>query len=166
MNAGGALYDGAGNLTNWNGVATYNYDAFNQMTHMTNGTQDWVYLYTADDERIWSYNIPANSSRWTLRDLGGKVLREYLSTGRWSVGTDYVYRDGQLLAAETQTGQRHFHLDHLGTPRLITETLRLPRVLPRLLSLRRRSDRLQPGHRAHEVHRPRAGSGEPGRAGG
>ncbi|MFL6193803.1 MAG: RHS repeat-associated core domain-containing protein, partial [Thermoanaerobaculia bacterium] len=34
--------------------------------------------------------------------------------------TDYLYRDGLLLAAETQTGQRHFHLDHLGTPRLIT----------------------------------------------
>jgi RHS repeat-associated protein len=27
---------------------------------------------------------------------------------------------GFLLAAETQTGPRHFHLDHLGTPRLIT----------------------------------------------
>jgi RHS repeat-associated protein len=49
------------------------------------------------------------------------VLREYLTDSRgWSVGTDYVYRDGLLLAAETQAGRRHFHLDHLGTPRLIT----------------------------------------------
>jgi RHS repeat-associated protein len=49
------------------------------------------------------------------------VLREYQSNqGHWSVGTDYLYRDGLLLAAETQTGPRHFHLDHLGTPRLIT----------------------------------------------
>jgi len=116
---GATAYDAAGNLTSWNG-AVCNYDEFNQMTHMTSGSQDWVYLYTADDERIWSYNIPANSSRWALRDLGGKVLREYLSTGRWSVRTDYFYRDGLLLAAETQTGQRHFHLDHLGTPRLVT----------------------------------------------
>ncbi len=119
LNGTGTVYDAAGNLTNWNS-AVYNYDDFNQMTHMTSGSQEWVYLYTADDERIWMYNIPANSSRWTLRDLNGKVLREYLSTGRWSVGTDYFYRDGLLLAAETQTGQRHFHLDHLGTPRLIT----------------------------------------------
>jgi RHS repeat-associated protein len=123
---GATSYDAAGNLTGWNG-AVYNYDAFNEMTHMTSGSEEWVYLYTADDERIWSYNIPANSSRWALRDLDGKTLREYLSNnGPWSVGTDYVYRDGLLLAAETQTGQRHFHLDHLGTPRLITRSSGYP----------------------------------------
>jgi RHS repeat-associated protein len=120
LNGAGTAYDAAGNLTNWNS-AVYQYDAFNQMTHMTSGTEDWVYLYTADDERIWSYDIVRVASRWTLRDLGAKVLREYLNDrGNWSVGTDYIYRDGLLLAAETQAGQRHFHLDHLGTPRLIT----------------------------------------------
>ena len=90
------------------------------MIQMTSGSENWGYVYTADDERLWMYNLAANTSRWTLRDLGGKVLREYLNNGTWSVGTDYIYRDGLLLAAETQTGQRHFHLDHLGTPRLIT----------------------------------------------
>ncbi|HKI00774.1 MAG TPA: RHS repeat-associated core domain-containing protein [Thermoanaerobaculia bacterium] len=118
LNAPGTAYDGAGNLTSWNGAA-YEYDRFNQMTRMTSGSEDWFYLYTADDERIWSFS--STLSRWTLRDLGGKVLREYLTDARgWSVGTDYLYRDGLLLAAETQTGRRHFHLDHLGTPRLIT----------------------------------------------
>jgi RHS repeat-associated protein len=126
LNGTGTVYDAAGNLTNWNS-AVYQYDAFNQMIHMTSGLEDWVYLYTADDERIWSYNVAKNTSRWALRDLGGKVLREYLSdNGRWSVGTDYIYRDGLLLAAETQTGQRHFHLDHLGTPRLITRASGYP----------------------------------------
>jgi RHS repeat-associated protein len=130
LNGTGTFYDAAGNLTNWNS-AVYNYDAFNQMTHMTSGSEDWIYSYTADDERIWSYNIPVNSSRWTLRDLGGKVLREYLdstsaSIDHWSVGTDYLYRDGLLLAAETQSGQRHYHLDHLGTPRLITRASGYP----------------------------------------
>ena len=123
---GAVTYDAPGNLTSWNG-AVYRYDAFNQMTHMTSGAEDWVYLYTADDERLWSYDVPRNSSRWTVRDLGGKVLREYLSdNGRWSAGTDYIYRDGLLLAAETPTGQRHFHLDHLGTPRLITRASGYP----------------------------------------
>ncbi len=126
LNGTGTVYDAAGNLTNWNG-AVYQYDAFNQMIHMTSGTEDWVYLYTADDERVWSYNVAKNSSRWALRDLGGKVLREYQNDGgRWSVGTDYIYRDGLLLAAETQTGRRHFHLDHLGTPRLITRASGYP----------------------------------------
>jgi RHS repeat-associated protein len=121
LNASGTAYDAAGNLTNWNG-AVYQYDRFNQMVHMTSGGEGWIYAYTADDERLWSYDLPRNASRWTVRDLGGKVLREYLNDqGRWSVGTDYLYHDDSLLAAETQTGRRHFHLDHLGTPRLVTK---------------------------------------------
>jgi RHS repeat-associated protein len=115
---GAVTYDAAGNLTSWNG-AQYTYDRFNQMTRMVSGGEDWTYLYTAGDERIWSYS--AALSRWTLRDLDGKVLREYLADSRgWSAANDYLYRDGLLLAAEIQTGRRHFHLDHLGTPRLIT----------------------------------------------
>ena len=113
-------YDAAGNLTGWNG-ATYQYDEFNQMVRMQSPPENWAYLYTADDERLWSYDLGRNLSHWTVRDLGAKVLRDYLNNGgTWSVATDYIYRDGLLLAAETQTGQRHFHLDHLGTPRLIT----------------------------------------------
>jgi hypothetical protein len=61
-----------------------------------------------------------NVSHWTTRDLGGKVLRDYQNTGRWTLFTDYVYRDGLHLAAETQTGQRHFHLNYLRTPCPIT----------------------------------------------
>lgn len=115
---GSVTYDAAGNLTGRNG-AIYQYDRFNQMKRMASGSEDWAYIYTADDERIWSFS--PGLSRWTLRDLDGKVLREYLTDSRgWSVGTDHVYRDGLLLAAETQTGRSHFHLDHLGTPRLIT----------------------------------------------
>jgi RHS repeat-associated protein len=88
---------------------------------MQSPPENWAYLYTADDERLWSYDLARGLSHWTVRDLGAKVLRDYLNMGgTWSVATDYIYRDGLLLAAETQTGQRHFHLDHLGTPRLIT----------------------------------------------
>ncbi|HEX6900065.1 MAG TPA: RHS repeat-associated core domain-containing protein [Thermoanaerobaculia bacterium] len=120
LNSPGSSYDAAGNLKTWNG-AVYEYDRFNQMSRMTSGGEDWIYLYTADDERIWSYKADGTFSRWTIRDLGGKVLREYQNkAGVWSLGTDYIYRDGSLLAAETPTGRRHFHLDHLGTPRLIT----------------------------------------------
>ena len=90
--SGAAGYDAAGNLTSWNG-ASYTYDRFNQMTQMASGSESWVYLYTADDERIWSYDLARNLSHWTVRDLGGKVLRDYLNNaGRWSVGTDYLYR--------------------------------------------------------------------------
>ncbi|MFY9824701.1 MAG: RHS repeat-associated core domain-containing protein [Thermoanaerobaculia bacterium] len=120
LNGTGASYDAAGNLTNWNG-AVYEYDHFNQMTDMTSGSEHAFYIYTADDERVWSYDLVRNVSHWTLRDLAGRVLRDYVNNnGTWGLQSDYLYRDGLLLASETPAGQRHYHLDHLGTPRLIT----------------------------------------------
>ena len=53
-----------------------------------------------------------------------KVLREYFNDGTWVVESDY--RDAQLLAAETRQGRRHYHPDHLGTPRLITNQVGYP----------------------------------------
>jgi RHS repeat-associated protein len=112
------LYDG----TYWNGN-NYTYDALDQMWDFNNGTKDWLYLYTADGERIWSYDLAANTSHWTIRDLDGKVLRDYKNLGgNWSVDRDYVYRGSTLLAAVTPSGVQHFHLDHLGTVRAITNS--------------------------------------------
>jgi RHS repeat-associated protein len=117
-------YDAAGNLTGWSGNV-YEYDAFNQMTRMVSGAEDWRYLYTADDERFWSYRVGGNGSLWTLRDLNGKVLRDYQAHLGWSVYRDYVHRDGILLAVAASPGAggavNHLHVDHLGTPRLITD---------------------------------------------
>jgi hypothetical protein len=51
-------YDAAGNLTAYNG-ASYDYDAFQMMWRMVSGTggsaETWLYLYNADDERVWSF---------------------------------------------------------------------------------------------------------------
>ncbi len=117
---GAVSYDAAGDLTSWNGNA-YQYDALDQMWDFNPGSKDWLYLYTADGERIWSYDLAANTSHWTIRDLDGKVLRDYKNLGgTWSVDRDYVYRGGQLLAAVTPSGVQHFHLDHLGSVRFIT----------------------------------------------
>lgn len=117
-------YDAAGNLTGHNG-ALYDYGPFNEMWRYRNGGQEALYLYTADDERLFEFNVtPGNdTNRWTLRDLGGKVLREYKYDRvslTWTVEKDYIYRAGTLLAAETTAGVRHFSVDHLGTPRTIT----------------------------------------------
>jgi RHS repeat-associated protein len=125
---GTVSYDSGGNLTSWNG-ATYQYDAFNQLVHMVSGLEDWSYIYTADDERFWSYRSPTSAGesrfdRFSLRDLDGRVLREFANSGyTWTSWEDYIYRDGLLLAGYLSNGQRrHFHLDHLGTPRLVTNT--------------------------------------------
>jgi hypothetical protein len=48
------------------------------------------------------------------------VLREYNTGAAWTVESDYVYRSGLLLAAETSAGRRHFHLDHPRHAALVT----------------------------------------------
>ena len=117
----GATYDAAGNTLTWNGN-TYAYDAFHMMWNYKTGTDEWIYLYNADDERTWSYKTN-NTSLWTLRGPDSKVLREYTTNGVWSVAADYIYRGSKLLAAETPQGTLQFHLDHLGTPRLVSNSL-------------------------------------------
>jgi RHS repeat-associated protein len=95
-----------------------------------------VFLYDADDERIMTFDcafvdgdcaVHAQQTT-TIRGLDGKVLRIYNQPfgGSWDWEWDYVYRDGQLLAsAEPAAGGGedtvHFHLDHLGSPRQITD---------------------------------------------
>jgi RHS repeat-associated protein len=125
-----ALYDAGGNVTSPDGtsVDTYVYDPMNmQVQHVTSSGKD-DYVYTADDERIGAFH--GDKWVWSIRDLQGHVLREYQSSdGRvtnwatWVWLEDYVYRDGQLLGGERpgeEGGRRHYHLDHLGSPRLIT----------------------------------------------
>lgn len=119
-----ATYDAAGNVQTYDGV-TYRFDPVGTLTQKTGTWGDAFYIYTADDERI-GIEGPDDTWRYTVRDLDHKVLREW-SASSWNglLGwvQDYVYRDGKLAAAvrpDTQGGARHFHLDHLGTPRLIT----------------------------------------------
>lgn len=116
-------YDRAGNLAGWSGN-TYEHDAFNQMTRMVSGAEDWRYLYTADDERFWSYRASGGGSIWSLRSLDSQVLREYSAHLGWNNYRDFIYRDTTLLASVDSAAAggavRHLHTDHLGTPRLIT----------------------------------------------
>jgi RHS repeat-associated protein len=122
----GATYDAAGSLTAW-GSYGWSYDATNHTRSATYPGGEKVFLYTADGERIWTIDEAATlSESVTLRSLGGKVLRRYSISGRggteaWAWEQDYVYRGGALLASELPTGQRHFHRDHLGNTRLLTD---------------------------------------------
>lgn len=85
----------------------------------------------ADGERVITQDQPAGTFTNTLRGPDGKVLREYaVASGAWVAFKDYVYRGGQLVAtagydqrpeAVADNGVKHHHLDHLGTPRLVTD---------------------------------------------
>ena len=116
-----ATYDPAGNMTAWGGY-TYTYDPLNAMTVLTGGTLNKAYTYDAQGERVSFKDVPSTTTTYSLRGLDGKVLREYSYNGSsWSWSKDLVYRQGQLLAAIDSTGTKHFTLDHLGSPRLITD---------------------------------------------
>jgi RHS repeat-associated protein len=118
-------YDTAGNFASYLG-ATYEYDALNVMRKSFTGGVTRSYVYTANDERLGTIEQTGSGLRsdWTIRDSGGQVLRRYSkeSNGEWKWQEDYIYRGTQMLAAEVPDSAktRHFHLDHLGTPRLIT----------------------------------------------
>ena len=127
----GVPYDAAGNQLGW-GNYTYSYDAFGMMKTFAGGGNGKTFIYTADDERLWEldYSLDPEHPRETfsVRDLDGKVLRLYTTSdpeaGPWQWVEDYVYRDGLLLSAVLpgESGPRQFHLDHLGTPRLATDS--------------------------------------------
>lgn len=122
----GVEYDAAGNVTSYYGH-TYTYDEVNMTVRDDGGGLSKEYVYTADDERLAVHTLGAGWT-WTVRDKDGKVLREFTSTeqGTFRWARDYVYRDGLLLASKQQINDTvstyHYHLDHLGTPRRVTDS--------------------------------------------
>jgi RHS repeat-associated protein len=124
----GVQYDGAGRVTQ-TPIASFSYDAADMIVESNISGGRSVHLYSASDERIGSIgvsstNVPTGWSDWTIRDLGGKVLRRYRKKpSGWTWEQDYIYRDGQLIASEIASSSRtrQYHADHLGTPRLVTD---------------------------------------------
>jgi RHS repeat-associated protein len=122
-------YDAGGNEISDPAIsATRRFDPLNMMTYKHTGGVEENYVYTPDDQRIGVLTAASHTWTWSLRDEGGALLRQYSSSetalnADWLWVEDYVYAGGHLLGAErmaSQGGRRHFHLDHLGTPRLIT----------------------------------------------
>jgi RHS repeat-associated protein len=127
-------YDLSGNVTDvvTNGAPeyTFTYDALGAVAgktyHGSSGDVWEGYIYTPNDERLAVWR--GDSRYWSVRDESGHVLRQYKSSGRMTTAPllwveDYVWRDGALLGSvrpAAEGGRRHMHVDHLGTPRLVT----------------------------------------------
>jgi RHS repeat-associated protein len=131
-----ASYDATGNMTA-NGdpdrPASYTWDAIGTMRSLIEPERELHFLYTADDERVAVVSLPTASpaskalTTWTLRGFSSQLLRTLVEDRSvtphlWSWTGDEIWRGSSLLADVTPAGTRHFILDHLGSPRLITDS--------------------------------------------
>jgi len=137
----GPGYDAAGNVTTRDGGRkVYRYDSLNLITHTPTVAQNSSrrVLYDANDERIATV-VDSTLSRWTFRDFNNQILREYEvhdfgAFSDWFWRQDHIRGEGQLIAGETPQwhiftqeftarygGKRHYHLDHLGSVRMVTD---------------------------------------------
>jgi RHS repeat-associated protein len=126
-------YDASGNQTRRDKATAqpdeYSWDPFNLLRELQTFRRE-RYIYDANDERIVVIERPAGVDtirRYTLRGPANKVVRELeldVAANRWTLNRDYVYRGATLLAsfsgAQT-TPALHYHVDHLGSTRLITD---------------------------------------------
>jgi RHS repeat-associated protein len=131
----GMTYDAAGNVTSADeGRRTYKYDSFDMLTRVkSNNIGERRMIYDANDERIGMLMVNDPLSRWTIRDFEGRVIREYKADSfeAWTWEEDNFYGESALVGGETQGwgytaeyrygGQRHYHLDHLGSVRMVTD---------------------------------------------
>jgi RHS repeat-associated protein len=124
-----ASYDARGNQTGWiwdAGYQRYRYlfgwDPLDRMTWHNGPGVNRVFAYTADGERIVERNVASGVTTISLRGLDAKVLREVkLQSGAYSWQKDYIYREGQILTSHGNNEPlQHYHLDHLGTPRMLS----------------------------------------------
>lgn len=126
----GEAYDGAGAILTRNGAYQYYYDSVGMVTMIRPPFQTGRrMIYAVDDERIGEL-IGTNYSRWQMRDLQGHVLRDFKDDGMgfWLWNEDYVYADGKLVGGEREEyhgGVRQYHLDHLGSVRMVTNSDRM-----------------------------------------
>jgi RHS repeat-associated protein len=123
-------YDDAGDVLHDDTGRSFTYDALSMTTGATvtlsnGGTRNFAYLYTADDERIAlveKLSGGATTTNWTLRGLDNHLLRTWTnSTSGWSWREDEIWRGASLLAYESASGVRHYGLDHLGSPAILTD---------------------------------------------
>ena len=121
-----AAYDAAGNQLA-RGATSAAFDGFGMVTgYRFDAVNAETFVYNANDERIGV--LRGNEWTWSFRDAGGRVLRQYRSSATspnapWLWVEDFVHRGPLLLGSErpaAEGGRRHYHLDHLGSPRLVT----------------------------------------------
>ena len=156
-----AIYDSAGNLVQFTAeegpTTTYTFDPLNRLVKRAQGDYFSHYLYTADDERILRFS--SDGLHWSLRDFGGRPLREFRpEADHIQPIRDHVYRGSGLLATVSVddsgnlTQVRHQSLDHLGSPRYITDGSGAFVSGAQVLPVRRRGHAVHSRRLAAQIH--------------
>lgn len=75
--------------------------------------ENWLFACTADDERILSFRKGGGAFQTAIRDLDGKILREYRTElGGWAAFEDSIHRGRTPLASvHPADGTRDFGRD-------------------------------------------------------
>ncbi|HWS72167.1 MAG TPA: RHS repeat-associated core domain-containing protein, partial [Thermoanaerobaculia bacterium] len=125
-----STYNDLGGVTSdHEGARTLAYDAFGMVTRAQVSGRDFHFLYNASDERVAVVERVngANRTTWSIRNFGNELLGVWMddsTSGTRSVTwkEDEIWRDSVLLANLTPgTAPKHYTVDHLGSPRLITD---------------------------------------------
>lgn len=131
LTTAGTTYDPAGNLTLWANGPAYHYDRLNRMRRFVGGpgpgAEEWVFGYTADDERVLSMRVGGSGEKWTIRGLDNQILREIRADAGVHALRDYVWSGRELLSKVERTPSGgswneatiHVGSDHLATPRIL-----------------------------------------------
>jgi RHS repeat-associated protein len=127
------IYDTAGNVTLDSDRRAYTWDPLGMMTTATADGRTFRYIYTAGNERIAAVervpvaSVLRNRTTFTLRGTGNQLLSTW--TDDWTSGSrvftrkeDTIWRGSQLLARAAGATAMNYALDHLGSPRLITNS--------------------------------------------
>lgn len=124
-------FDESGNQTSF-ASTIYVFDSVNMVSEVRSLQRNQLQVYDAEDERVATVDyVDSGNQTWhyTVRDADKKAVRlidDVVVAGTHSFAwkKDYVHRGKRHLAAVVAgSGAEqtlHFHLDPLGTPRLIT----------------------------------------------
>ncbi|MDW2372786.1 RHS repeat-associated core domain-containing protein, partial [Vibrio sp. 1078-1] len=110
-------YDANGNLTK-QGADTFTYDSQNRLVAATVAGVTVSYTYNHLDQRVTK--TLNGHTRLLVYDLAGNLIEE-LDAATGDVLAEYIWLDGTPLGF-VQSGQTYqVHVDHLGTPKALTD---------------------------------------------
>ncbi|MBE7516920.1 MAG: RHS repeat protein [Chloracidobacterium sp.] len=120
ITSNGYTFDASGNTTADPSGNSYTYDAENKMLTAANGSTLGNYVYAGDGKRVKKTASTGDNTIFVY-DAFDKLIEERDST-TGTLQTTYVYAGSRLLSTETSAGTTYLTADHLGSPRINTDS--------------------------------------------